>query len=214
MSYIPAKYFGSATTIVAADLQENLDRFKEYVSGSVRASDLKQTNWAGPRHIVRGKYDPIVNSHKFASGVSAYRNSEPNETSWVSRATTGAASGSTVSFSYMPNTGITFYLDADAYVIMQFYASPVNSLASGTTYIYIYVDGTDQITMTRNAIRNEGAHPKASQGYGIPSSRNNFAGYHMTSLSSGKHSLTLKAYSDAPSTFLCNWGVSIEAYYK
>ena len=216
MPYTPTKYFTAATTMVAADIQEDLNGLRDYVSGDIRPTDYKTTSWAGPRHIMRGKYDPIVNSHKFTSGVVAGRNSDPNETSWVTKTTTGAAGGTTPSIAYMPNTAITFHLEADAHVIMQFYASPVNPLGSGgVTYIYIYVDGNDQITMTRNAISPEGGGAFPALGpAGVCDARNNFAGYHMTTLSRGTHSLSLKAYSESAFTFLCNWGVSVEAYYK
>lgn len=216
MPYIPTKYFSAATTMVAEDIQEDLNGLRDYVSGDLRVTDYKTTSWAGPRHIMRGKYDPIVNSHKFTSGVLAGRNSETNEMSWVNKATTGAASGTTPSFAYFPNTAVTFYLEQEAHVIMTFYASPVNPTGSlKNTYLYIYVDETDQITMTRNTIRSEEPALGAPFGYrGEHQARNNFAGYHMTTLSKGFHSLTLKGYSNSLYTFLCNWGVSLETYYK
>tara|TARA_R110002012_G_scaffold27653_1_gene88223 strand:+ start:5989 stop:6639 length:651 start_codon:yes stop_codon:yes gene_type:complete len=216
MPYIPPKYFAGATTIVANDIQENLDGLRDYVSGNVRSTDLKTTNWAGPRHIMRGRLDPIANQYKLVSGVLAGRTSETNETSWISKSTTGSAGGSNPSFSYYPNSAITFELEQDAHVIMTFYASPVHPVGSSeNTYLYIYVDGTDQITMTRNTSRSEEPPLGGATGYsGEHQARNNFAGYHMLTLSKGTHALTLKGYSDSIYTFLCNWGVSLEAYYK
>ena len=219
MAYTPTNTFAVATTMVGADVQENLDGLKTYVCGTLRASDFATNSWAKPRHIVRGKYDTIVNNHSFASGLDAGRNSEANETSWVTRATTGAVSGSAATFSYYPNAAITFYLEQDAHVILQFYASPVNSFRNVSsqkdTYLYIYVDETDQITMSRNTIRSEADGALGGLGPpGVHDARNNFAGYHMTTMTKGYHSLSLKAYSTSLFTFLCNWGVSVEAYYK
>lgn len=216
MPYIPPKYFAGATTIVATDVQENLDALRNYVSGDIRASDLSPTNWAGPRNIMRGRYDPIVNQYKLTSGVIASRNSETNETSWISRATTGSVGGTTPSFSCFPNSAISFYLEQDAHVIMQFYASPVNPLGTtDETKLFIYVDDTDRIAMSRNTIRSEVPAFGSAFGYsGEHQARNNFGGYLMRTLSAGQHSMSLKGTSTSSYTFLCNWGVSLEAYYK
>ena len=212
MAYIPTKYFTGTTTIVGADIQEDLDGLKDYVSGGMRETDLAPTNWAGPRHIMRGRYDPIVNSHSFASGISAGTSSKPNDMSWSNRAVTGSAAGTEASFSFLPNTSIDFHLEADAHVIVQFYASPVNSyLLDDSTiqaaHVYLYLDGTDQIAMSRNVSMSEGLSLS-------PPFRNYMGGSHMATILKGKHSFSLKAWQTSTFMFLYNWGVSLEVYYK
>jgi hypothetical protein len=216
MPYLPTKFFTGATTIVAEDVQENIDELRDYISGGLRATDFQTTSWAGPRHIMRGRYDPIVNSHRFTSGVNAGRNSEPNEMSWVNKGSTDAAGGSSPSYNYLPNSAVTFHLEASAHVILQFYASPVCPLwgASKRSRIYLALDDT-RILMTRNTIRSESPAFGPTVAYpGEHQSRNNFAGFHMATLSAGTHSLSLTGYTDSSNTFFCNWGVSVEAYYK
>tara|TARA_R110002020_G_scaffold42826_4_gene125006 strand:+ start:6230 stop:6868 length:639 start_codon:yes stop_codon:yes gene_type:complete len=212
MAFTPTKYFTTATTIVGADIQENLDGLKDYVSGGMRALDLEPTSWATPRHIMRGRYDPIVNAHSFTSGINAGRNSKPNEMSWANRATTGSAAGTEASLTNLPNTSITFRLEADAHVIIQFYASPVNPYIADVptlqaAHVYLYLDEVDQIAMSKNVIRSEGLDYVCNE-------RNNFAGSHMATLSKGDHSLSLKAWQTSTFMFLCNWGISLEVYYK
>ena len=70
MAYVVPNSFTTNTTIESDKVQENIDSIRNYLNGNVAASDISTASqWAAPKHVMKGLYNPINNRYEMQSGL-------------------------------------------------------------------------------------------------------------------------------------------------
>lgn len=209
-----------ATNPADQGVQDNLDKMRNYVDGGVIAADMATDNWADSKHIVHGYYNPITNQHTFVSGLNGGYTAATEEMSFVGDGPTarGAPSNPTdVNFS---NTGMNFFLRGTADVMFQFTAytitPSINLLnESPLTKAAVYVDGTKEIetqVATRHIIDLQG-HQQCD--FWLAHNFNVWSGFFVSSgLTRGDHTFSIRGETEGRYSFLMNFSVSLEAFYR
>lgn len=105
MSYTPPNTFVNGTTVVAADLQQNIESMQSYANGGVVPADLATSQWVGQQHVVRPKYEAGQRRFVATTGVSAHttRNQLVSRYTYVQRATSKRNQNANV-WQFLPQT--------------------------------------------------------------------------------------------------------------
>lgn len=198
-------------------LQDNLDKMKNYVDGGVASGDIAADGWVQPKHIMRGHYDPISNMHTFVTGLDGGYASRFNEMSFVGDGPTARgtpANPEDVSFS---NTGISFFLRSPADVMFSFTAYPITPSIDMVTTNYltnaaVFLDGSKSIE-TQMSTRHNGKRQDSD--WWLPHNSNVWSGFFISkNLAAGEHSFSIRGKTDGRYSFLMNFSVSLEAFYR
>jgi hypothetical protein len=217
MPYVVPNTF-AAGAISAPALQENVDEMRDYVDGNIASADLAATNWVKSKHIMRGHYDPIVNTHSFATGVDGGRVASDIEMSFIGDGPTGRNQPADPDKVAYPNATMDFYLSGAADVVFQFSAYPhtpdlLNDNNYHKTKLYIYLNNT-QIVESEEIT----SHISAATGRGefwLAHAQNAWSGFYVAkNLSAGRHSIGLRGVVEGRYSFLTKWSVSLEAFYR
>tara|TARA_R110002074_G_scaffold27944_4_gene80715 strand:+ start:232 stop:876 length:645 start_codon:yes stop_codon:yes gene_type:complete len=204
-----------AGTIDSSDVQDNLDRMKKYVDGTVVVGDLNATaGWCESKHVMRGHYSGIINEHRFASGQQSGRMSTSTEMSFVGNGPTGRGNPTTETAVDFPKTNITFELDGNADVMFQFHACPISPMLDLGSVV---IEETDCRMLLDGGVIDDALHTTfrfETTGDTIGQFNASWSGFYVAkNLAAGKHSFGLQGFCKGKYTFLVNWSVSMEAYY-
>jgi len=112
--------FTSGTTIEADKIQENVDAIKEYLQGEILTSDIGE-DWVEPQHIMKGVYFSTNNTYEMVSGVHV--GTPVSELPVWNPGYAGAWLGEGNVPGATP-AGISFYIEKEADVFLQFQLSP------------------------------------------------------------------------------------------
>ena len=206
-----------AGVVPAATVQTNIDGVKNYVDGGVVAGDLATDNWVERKHIMRGYYNPITNSHEFVSGTQAGFTASEDEYSFICDGPTGRNDISSPEYNNYPNAAINFYLPKAADVFFEFTAYPITPdlppNAFEASRLFIFLDETriiDSRCWTTHVANTGPRFP-----YQLGQCRNPWSGFYVAkNLAAGNHSLSLRGFSLARYSFLTKWSVSLETYFR
>jgi len=222
MPYTTSYTFSGSTVISASDVQSNLTEMKKYVNGGISSTDLKTSDkWVDSGHLMQGSYNPINNTMNFMSGVSGSNVASDGLEGWLLDAPTAKDNPSNPSRADVPDTGITFYLENTADVLIRFHASATcayDGLAEGITRAFLAFDD-DIIFRTHMACRPsyDPSPPFASTGQGDAMDANWFQWsnfYLKEGAEKGWHHARLVGSTTARQAILLNWCMTIEAYYQ
>ena len=215
-----------AGTIVATNpagegLQNNLNKMRDYVDGGVAAGDLATDGWVDAKHVMRGHYNPIVNMHTFATGLDGGYSSATDEMSFVGDGPTGRGAPDNPVDMNFPNTGTSFFLRSAADVMFQFTAYPITPsintslVISPLTKATVYVDGVKAYqtqVATRHIIDN--AQHQGTD-FWLAHNFNVWSGFFISkNLGEGEHTITIRGETEGRYSFLMNFSVSLEAFYR
>tara|TARA_Y100001973_G_scaffold22377_1_gene33259 strand:- start:1123 stop:1803 length:681 start_codon:yes stop_codon:yes gene_type:complete len=212
-----------ATNASGQGVQDNLDKMKNYIDGGVASADLATDSWAQAKHIMRGNYNPITNSHTFVSGINAGYLSATSEMSFVGDGPTSRGAPAEPQEVSFPNTAIDFFLRSNADVLFQFTAYPItpgSDEVSGSgdsnplSTASVYLDG-DKKSETKVSTRliHDGAN--RNQDAWLSHNWNVWSGFFIAkNLAAGQHSFDIRGEVGGRYTFLMNFSVSFEAFYR
>tara|TARA_R110002051_G_scaffold239574_1_gene300201 strand:+ start:434 stop:1081 length:648 start_codon:yes stop_codon:yes gene_type:complete len=206
-----------AGVVPAATVQTNIDGVKSYIDGGIVAVDMATDNWVEPKHIMRGYYNPITNSHEFVSGTQAGFISDENEYSFICNGPTGRSNISSPEYNNYPNAAISFHLPKAADVFFEFTAYPITPDDPQNNYkasrLVIFLDETriaDSRCRTTHIANTGNRFP-----YELAKCRNPWSGFYVAkNLVAGNHSIGLRGFSGARYSFITKWSVSLEAYFR
>jgi len=209
-----------ATNAGGQGVQDNLDKMKNYVDGGVAVSDMAADGWVQPKHIMRGHYNPIVNMHSFVSGLNGGFISNENEFSFVADGPTARGAPTNPEQTTFSNTGTSFFLRATADVLFQFTAYPITPSVQGLnekplTKASVYIDGVRafQTQVATRHITDSGSHQASD--FWLPHNWNVWSGFFMSSgLGQGEHTITIRGQTEGRYSYLMNFSVSLEAFYR
>ncbi len=203
-------------------LQDNLDKMKNYVDGGAASGDIAADGWVQPKHMIRGYYNPIVNMHSFVTGLDGGYVSAVNEKSFVGDGPTARGAPDNpedVSFS---NTGISFFLRSPADVMFSFTAYPITPSiktldSAPLTKAAVFLDGSKFLETqlsTRHTIYSASTNHQESD-FWLPHNFNVWSGFFISkNLAAGEHSLSIRGKTEGRYSFLMNFSVSLEAFYR
>ena len=212
-----------ATNASNQGVQDNLDKMKNYIDGGVASADLATDSWAQAKHIMRGHYDPIANSHTFVSGINAGYSSSTDEMSFVGDGPTSRGAPSNPEEVSFANTAVDFFLRSNADVLFQFTAYPITPGSDATSgsgsgnplsTASVYLDG-DKKSETKVSTRliKDGAN--RNQDAWLSHNWNVWSGFFIAkNLAAGQHSFDIRGEVGGRYTFLMNFSVSFEAFYR
>jgi hypothetical protein len=210
-----------ATNAGSQGVQDNLDKMRNYVDGGVVAADLATDNWVDSKHVMRGHYNSIVNMHSFVTGLNGGYASKTQEMSFVGDGPTSRGAPSNPTETTFPNTGTSFFLRDTADVMFQFTAYPITPNIQGSftssplTKASVYVDGVRALetqVATRH-ISDAGSHQAGD--FWLPHNYNVWSGFFISSgLTGGEHTITIRGKTEGRYSFLMNFSVSLEAFYR
>ena len=211
-----------AGPITATSIQQNSDKMRNYVDGGVASADMATDNWAESKHIMRGHYNPIVNMHTFTTGLDGGYRSTSDEMSFVGDGPTGRGAPDNPVDMNFSNTGISFFLRSAADVMFQFTAYPItpsiNTIGtplSPLTKATVYIDGVKayQTQVATRQIIDAGSHQQSD--FWIAHNFNVWSGFFISkNLGEGDHSITIRGETEGRYSFLMNFSVSLEAFYR
>jgi len=225
MAYSPTNVFANGTTIVSADVQENIEDIQEYVNGLNVSGDFATDNWANNDFFVQGKYYPFGNYQEFITGVCKggypFYEHHPGMTLQAH----GDSKPQTVGIK--PGVaGINFYMEETGNVLLhlQIYPRVLCHSVKHTradimddaqnTVIFIRFNG-NVVTSTRGFVREE-LQPGLDATNGIPSWECN-APYQMNILienvAKGEHEFEIALGTNARQTYNKWFNYSLTAYY-
>lgn len=206
--------FVASTSVSSADLQGNLDGMRNYVDNGVLVADIDTTPWVEAKHLMRGSYQPIVNSHSFPSGLVCGRTSANGDLSFIPDGPT-YREGNVPTYKFYPNGTLDFFLPQSADVLFQFHAVCVPRIVTAATNqkarIKVFLDDVS-VGSTKMWAWTE----QESVGNVIDDARyrhewSNF--YLAKNLSAGHHTVSLKGYTRNRYAFMVNWSLALEAYF-
>jgi hypothetical protein len=207
-----------ATNASGQGVQNNLDKMVEYVDGGVASGDIATDGWVQAKHIMRGHYNPIVNMHSFVSGLNGGYSSPASEMAFVGDAPTARGTPSNpedVSFS---NNAVDFFLRDSADVMFTFTAYPITvpitGLATGPlTRAAVFLDGV-RSAETQMATRHVTNIHQGSDFF-LAHNFNVWSGFFISkNLAAGPHSFDIRGRTKGRYSFLMNFSVSLEAFYR
>ena len=192
---------------------------RNYVDGGAVAADLAADGWVQPKHIMRGYYNPITNTHTFVSGLDGGYSSAVNEMSFVGDGPTsrGAISNAEeVSFS---NTGVGFFLRDPADVMFSFTAYPITppipNLIGKLTKASVFLDGEKELEtqLSTRHVTHDLNHQNSD--FWLSHNFNVWSGFFISkNLAAGEHSFSIRGKTEGRYSFLMNFSVSLEAFYR
>ena len=207
-----------STNASGQGVQDNLDKMRNYVDGGIVAGDLAADGWVQPKHLMRGYYNPIVNVHSFVSGVTGSRTASEDEYSFIGEGYTGRSGSTNPDNITYPDTSINFFLRSPADLICQFSAYPVTPAMPAvdfnyTSLLYVFLDETKILGSQCRT-----AHFRSSTVGGnelISHFQNSWSGFYIAkNLAAGEHTISLRGYTRGRYSFLTQWSVSLEAFYR
>jgi hypothetical protein len=212
-----------ATNPAGQGVQDNLDKMKDYVDGGVAAADLAADGWAQAKHIMRGHYNPISNSHTFVSGINTGYLSSTDEMSFVGDGPTSRGAPSNPEEVSFANTAVDFFLRNNADVLFQFTAYPITpgqalsvSIAGNplsTASVYLDGDKKSETKVSTRLISE--ANSNRNIDVWLPHNWNVWSGFFIAkNLAAGHHSFDIRGEVGGRYTFLMNFSVSLEAFYR
>ena len=226
MAYTPpSAAFVDGTTIVSADVDDNLEAMGAYINGGVVAADLTgfPANPIKQQHLAHGSYNPISNQLQMISGVAGGYNSFASDRSFIVSSPTARSIPTTPQDMTLQNSNISFYLAQPANVFFNFFVScvfpPISNVTPINNYaqIQVYLDDTpygQTIMAGEREIMSTG-----SAAIGIGSNvglhkRSPWSGvYAKPNLGVGHHHSGLRGHCEGHYVMMVSWGVSLEAYY-
>ena len=212
-----------ATNASGQGVQDNLDKMKDYIDGGVVSGDLATDSWAQAKHIMRGHYNPIVNSHTFVSGINAGYSSSTDEMSFVGDGPTSRGAPSNPEELSFANTSVDFFLRSNADVLFQFTAYPitpgqptaVSSAGNPLSTASVYLDGNKKSETKVYTRLISDANSNRQQDVWLPHNWNVWSGFFIAkNLAAGQHSFDIRGEVGGRYTFLMNFSVSFEAFYR
>ena len=208
-----------ATNPAGQGVQDNLDKMRNYVDGGVVAADIAADNWVESKHIMRGHYDPIVNMHSFVSGLDGGYSSAVNEMSFVGDGPTARGGISNAEEANFANTGITFFLRKPADVMFSFTAYPITppvaSVLGELTKGSVFLDSEKQLETQLSTRHTIDANVHQDSDFWLPHNFNVWSGFFMSkNLAAGEHSFSIRGETKGRYSFLMNFSVSLEAFYR
>ena len=215
MAFTPTSFV--AGPVPSATVQQNLDGDRDYIDGELVAGDLATDNWAEKKHIMRGYYNPITNTHEFVSGLQAGFAAAEDEYSFICDGPTARNNISNAEYNNYPNGSFTFYLPEAADVFFEYTAYPMTPDLPPNSFLasrlFIFLDETvirDSRARTYHVANTGPRYP-----YQLGQCRNPWSGFFVAkNLSAGEHSISLRGYSTARYSFLTKWSLSLEAYFR
>ena len=208
-----------ATNPGGQGVQDNLDKMKNYIDGGVIAADIESDNWVQAKHIVRGHYNPITNMHTLTTGLDGGYSSGPGEMSFVGDGPTGRGAPSTPTDMNFSNTGMSFFLRSAADIMFQFTAYPITpsikNIDSPITKATVYVDGV-KLYETQSATRHIADNVNYQRSdFWLAHNFNVWSGFFISkNLGEGEHTITIRGETEGRYSFLMNFSVSLEAFYR
>ena len=209
-----------STNPAGEGLQDNLDKMRDYVDGGMVAADLATDGWVEAKHVMRGHYNPIVNMHAFVTGLDGGYSSATNEMSFVGDGPTGRGAPDNPEDTNFSNTGVSFFLRSAADVMFHFTAYPItpsiDSLDAGPlTKATVYIDGVKALETqcsTRHII-DLSSHQQTD--FWLSHCQNVWSGFLISkNLGGGEHTITIRGETEGRYSFLMNFSVSLEAFYR
>jgi hypothetical protein len=219
MAYVVPNSFTTNTTIESDKVQENIDEIRNYLNGNVAASDISTASqWAAPKHVMKGLYNPINNRYEMQSGLVGGHPVFPyfHPGYFGSKFHDYGGSGRGV----VPNCGVDFYLEADAKVLFYFTISPrplapKDTSSPAITLISLRIDG-GAINTSQNSfaaqieVNNSGA---AEEPIVSRYRRRTYSFQTVQELSAGEHFFQLVGQSGSSSVPMKFYSYSIQAFY-
>lgn len=121
MAYVKPNTFTSGTVVEASKIQENNAAVQKYVNGGIIANDIT-SGWLEPKHIMKGTYWPLMNEYElescYSKGMPDFPIFHPGYHGKQIHDLSGSGRGT------IPNTSVSFYLEADAIVFFYCTISP------------------------------------------------------------------------------------------
>tara|TARA_R110000744_G_scaffold43297_11_gene97255 strand:- start:1141 stop:1812 length:672 start_codon:yes stop_codon:yes gene_type:complete len=223
MAFAPVTIPGGtilATNPGGQGAQDNLDKMKDYIDGAVATADIATDGWVQAKHVMRGHYNPITNMHTFATGLDGGYSSERDEMSFVGDGPTGrGAPTNTVDMNFS-NTGMSFFLRSAADIMFQFTAYPITPSinlqnVSPLTRATVYIDGvkSHETQMATRHITDLSSHQTSD--FWLAHNFNVWSGFFISkNLGEGEHTITIRGETEGRYSFLMNFSVSLEAFYR
>lgn len=124
MAYVVPNAFTNDTKIEAGKIQENNDAVRNYLNGGIATSDIQDSSqWAETKHFMKGLYHATDNSYEMLTGV--YKGPALVDLpTWHPGYAGKFLADTSDNPVACPNTGISFYLDEDADVMINWCVSP------------------------------------------------------------------------------------------
>tara|TARA_R110002051_G_scaffold324613_1_gene422694 strand:+ start:1673 stop:2329 length:657 start_codon:yes stop_codon:yes gene_type:complete len=209
-----------AGPITATSIQQNLDKMRNYVDGGVAAADMATDNWVKSKHVMRGHYNPIVNMHTFVTGLDGGYSSATNEMSFVGDGPTGRGAPDNPEDMNFSNTGVNFFLRDAADIMFQFTAYPITPSinlqnVSPLTKATVYIDGVKahETQVATRHITDLSSHQTSD--FWLAHNFNVWSGFFISkNLGGGEHTITIRGETEGRYSFLMNFSVSLEAFYR
>tara|TARA_R100000152_G_C6780633_1_gene213631 strand:- start:1184 stop:1843 length:660 start_codon:yes stop_codon:yes gene_type:complete len=219
MAYVVPNAFSAGQTIESDKVIENIDALRNYINGSVAASDISTgSEWCEPKHVMKGLYNPIQNRYEMQSGISGGHPVFPifHPGYFSSKFHDYGGSGRGI----VPNMSVDFYLEADAKVFFYFTASvrplaPLDTSTPTRTLMGLRIDGT-AINTAQNyfaeqiEVNNSGA---AEEPIVSPYRRRTWSFQTVQELSAGEHFFEITGQTGSSSVPIKFYTYSIQAFY-
>ena len=219
MAYVVPNTFSDNTTIESDKVQENIDTLRNYINGNVAASDISTaTEWAEPKHVMKGLYNPIQNRYEMQSGVVGGHPVFPifHPGYFGARFHKFGGSGRET----VPNCSVDFYLETDAKVFFYYTISvrplaPKDTSTPTQTLISLRLNGSP-INTSQNSIaelievNNSGTANEPIVG---PYRRRTYSFQTVQDCSAGENFFELVGQSGSTSVPLKFYSYSIQAFY-
>lgn len=217
--------FTQNTKIEADKMHENLEAVKNYVNGNMQVADIQTTSqWATEKHFMKGIYFPTDNHFEMMSGMyqgpsmSDLPAFHPGYGGKFVAAIDGSAPPQPV-----PGTGVSFYLEHEADVMVNLCISPRglpiltggNDGAAMAIFLDTYSSANNNYSQL--TINKEKDIASVGAGADIPGFyRRRFYEVHTVfpTVAAGYHTLYLAIRSNLRAVPLKFYSYSIEAYYR
>lgn len=215
--------FTASTNIEAAKLKQNLDAVRNYMNGSVVASDIDDAS-VGDTSIAKGNYIGSENSHWFETSFVV--GSQKGGQTWERTYFTGQTKQiedytTTIMFVPINGTGTLLHLEMDATIFIHGYYQMVvtegslnGNIVGKDHNVYFVIDSA--IPSSYAVAFTEGATASANSGAvqgETPNNRRSFPFSYIDTLTAGDHTLHLIIDCNEQQGYISSFSWYLEVFY-